>query len=236
MPNALLRSLGLVNVVASSDNAAGASSAPNAPWNARAVASMANDVRGAADRRRDREADQTDQERALAAEDVGDPAAEQQEAAEGQRVGRDDPLPVVVGEVQRVLRGGQRDVHDRRVQHDHELRDAQHGKDEPATGVVRVATGYGSRAAGVPVSPRLIVGRTDRAIHGRRHSSPSRTRGISSTYPGERIASREISSTFALHFRCDLDRFPLRRPAPAPPTMPANARFAGTPNATGNAS
>ena len=43
MPNALLRSPGSVNVVVSSDSAAGASSAPNPPWNARATASMMND-------------------------------------------------------------------------------------------------------------------------------------------------------------------------------------------------
>src|SRR6266567_2939370 len=41
MPNALLRSFGAVNVVVSSDSAAGTSSAANAPWQARAVISMA---------------------------------------------------------------------------------------------------------------------------------------------------------------------------------------------------
>jgi len=41
MPNALPRSFGSLNVVVSSDSAAGASSAPNAPWQARAVTSMA---------------------------------------------------------------------------------------------------------------------------------------------------------------------------------------------------
>src|SRR5436853_336046 len=41
MPNALLRSLGSVNVVVSSDSAEGTSSAANAPWQARAVISMA---------------------------------------------------------------------------------------------------------------------------------------------------------------------------------------------------
>ena len=43
MPNALARSDGSVNVVVSSDSADGASSAPNAPWNARAAASIPND-------------------------------------------------------------------------------------------------------------------------------------------------------------------------------------------------
>src|SRR5258707_11758577 len=41
MPNALPRSAWLVNVVVSSDSADGTSSAANAPWQARAVISMA---------------------------------------------------------------------------------------------------------------------------------------------------------------------------------------------------
>jgi hypothetical protein len=41
MPNALARSLGSVNVVVSSDSAEGTSSAAKAPWQARAVTSMA---------------------------------------------------------------------------------------------------------------------------------------------------------------------------------------------------
>ena len=57
------------------------------------------------------------------------PAAEQQQAAERERVGGDDPLAVAVGEVQRLLRGRQRDVHDRRVEDDHQLRDAEDGED-----------------------------------------------------------------------------------------------------------
>ena len=82
---------------------------------------------------------------ALAAEEVGDPAAEQQQAAEGERVGGDDPLPVVVGEAERLLGGGQRDVHDGRVEHDHQLGDAEDGEDRPAAVVVgvRVARGHG---------------------------------------------------------------------------------------------
>ncbi len=43
MPNALLRSDVSVKVVVSSDRAAGASSAPKAPWNVRAAASIPND-------------------------------------------------------------------------------------------------------------------------------------------------------------------------------------------------
>ncbi len=94
MPNALLRSRRSVKVVVSSDSAAGASSAPNAPCTARAATSIPKRLRGAADRGGDREADQAGDERPLAAEQVADPAAEQQQAAERERVGGDDPLAV----------------------------------------------------------------------------------------------------------------------------------------------
>jgi hypothetical protein len=89
----------------------------------------------------DREADETDEERPLAAEEIGDPAAEQEERAEGERVGRDHPLPIVIREAQRLLRRGQGDVHDGRVQDDHELGDPQHSEDEPAAVVMRVFHG-----------------------------------------------------------------------------------------------
>ena len=49
-------------------------------------------LRGAADGRGGREAEQAGDERPLAAEEVAELAAEQEQAAEGQRVGRDDPL------------------------------------------------------------------------------------------------------------------------------------------------
>ena len=60
--------------------------------------------RGAADRRGDGEAGQAGEEHDLAADKVGQPAAEQQQAAERQRVRRHDPLPVHVAEAQRMLR------------------------------------------------------------------------------------------------------------------------------------
>ena len=62
-----------------------------------------------------------DGEHALAAAVVGDPAAEEQQTAERQRVGRDHPLTVGDRDVQGVLRRGQCDRHDGRVQHHHQL-------------------------------------------------------------------------------------------------------------------
>jgi hypothetical protein len=107
--NALARSLGSVNVTVIRANAAGASGEP-------------------AERGRERESAQADQQRALATGVVRDPAAEQQQAAEGQRVGGDDPLPVGVRDPEVALRRRQRDVHDGRVEDDHELGRGDHGQ------------------------------------------------------------------------------------------------------------
>ncbi len=87
---------------------------------------------GAPDRGGDGESDQARDEDPLAAVHVAEPAAHQQQAAEGQGVGRHHPLPVTVGEPQRLLRRRQRDVHDGGVQHHHQLGDSHHGQDQPA--------------------------------------------------------------------------------------------------------
>ncbi|MCP9976871.1 hypothetical protein LUX32_03690 [Actinomadura madurae] len=75
--------------------------------------------RRAPERRSGGEAEQRDQEGPLAAGVVGDPAAEQQQAAERQRVRGDDPLPVAVGDREVPLERRQRDVHHGGVQDDH---------------------------------------------------------------------------------------------------------------------
>ena len=138
-PNARARSFGMVKVVVSTASAVGASSAPNAPCSARAPTSSSKRAGGAAERGGDGEADEADDEGALAAEQVGEAAAEQQQAAEGERVGGDDPLAVAVGEAEVGLGGRQRDVHDGRVEHDHELGEPDDGEGQPATAVGRAA-------------------------------------------------------------------------------------------------
>ena len=143
MPNALPRSFGSVNVVVSSDSADGTRIAPNAPWQARAVISMAKLTEAPPIGRDAGEAEQADQERHLPAEQVGQPPAEQEQAAERQGVRGHHPLPVHRGEVQRTLRGRQGDVHHRDVQDDHELREADDAEDEPAPPVLRAGTADG---------------------------------------------------------------------------------------------
>jgi hypothetical protein len=60
---------------------------------------------------------------------VGDLAAQQQEAAEGQGVGGDDPRQVAVaGDLERGGDVGQGDVDDGGVENDHQLRDRDHGE------------------------------------------------------------------------------------------------------------
>ena len=69
------------------------------------------------------------------AEQVGGSTAEQQKAAEQQRVAVDDPLQVGLAEAEVGLDRRQRDVGDRRVEHDHELREADDDEDEPGARV-----------------------------------------------------------------------------------------------------
>ena len=87
------------------------------------------------------EDDEADEEEPLAAEQVAKASAEQQEAAEDEGVGVDDPLQAAVGEVEIGLDRGQRDVHDRRVEDDHELGETNEDEDDPG---VRGSAPHGS--------------------------------------------------------------------------------------------
>ncbi len=60
--------------------------------------------------------------RCAGAEQVAGAAAEHQEAGEGEGVGVDDPLQAGLGEAERVVDRGQRDVDDRDVEDHHQLR------------------------------------------------------------------------------------------------------------------
>src|SRR5260370_1359858 len=88
--------------------------------------------RRAAGDRREGKAREADHERTLAAHVVGDAAAQQEQTAEGQRVGGDDPLPVGVRCAERGLSRGQRDADDGRVEGDHQLRQGDERQSHPA--------------------------------------------------------------------------------------------------------
>jgi hypothetical protein len=84
----------------------------------------------AAEQRGQREHDESEHEHLAAPHQVGETPAEQQKAAERERVGVDYPREVVLREMQRATDRRQRDVDDRRVDHDDELRHREQGKGE----------------------------------------------------------------------------------------------------------
>ena len=78
------------------------------------------------------EEDDPAQEDLLAADQVARPPRQQHEAAVGDEVGVDDPGQVGLAEVQVPLDRRQGDVHDRRVEHDHQLAEADDDEGDPA--------------------------------------------------------------------------------------------------------
>jgi hypothetical protein len=79
-----------------------------------------------------------DEEHLLAPGEVARSTAEQKEATERERVRVDDPLQVGLGHLRVALNRRQRDVDDRRVENDHELRHTDEAEDEPRIDVVAV--------------------------------------------------------------------------------------------------
>ena len=131
-PSALLRSAPSLKVVVTIESAAGEMIA-----RAEALRRAGRDQlplgRGeAGGERGDGDQQQAGHEDAAAAEQVGGAAAEQQEAAEGEHVGVDDPGQVLLGEVEGRADRRQRDVDDRGVEDDDELRRAEEDQGEPA--------------------------------------------------------------------------------------------------------
>jgi hypothetical protein len=90
----------------------------------------------AARERREREERHAEHEQAPVAEQVAEPAAEEQEAPERQEVGVHHPGERRLGEAEILADRRQRDVHDRRVEHDHEVAHAEHDEREPAGAVI----------------------------------------------------------------------------------------------------
>jgi hypothetical protein len=73
--------------------------------------------------------------------------------------------------MQRVLRRGDRDGHDRRVQHHHQLRDAEQGQDRPSIRFA-IRRGHGHQMGRTPIGaaaidlshPRTVTPQTRRRI------------------------------------------------------------------------
>ena len=121
IPRARLRSRPSRKVVVRIESAAGESSAAPSPWSERNAISDASDHARPSSSELAVKMIEAGDEEAAAAEQIGEPSAEQEEAAEEDRVGGDHPLEALLGEIQVVLDRRQRDVHDRHVEHDHEL-------------------------------------------------------------------------------------------------------------------
>ena len=123
MPSALLRSRPSAKVVISSDSAAGASSAPPRPWSARNAMSDPSDQARPHSSELSEKTPSPTRKQAPPTEEVCKPTAEEQGAAEHDRVGGDHPLQTRLREAEVHLDRRQGDVHDRHVEDDHELCD-----------------------------------------------------------------------------------------------------------------
>ena len=136
-PIAFARSAGSVKSVIISESATAEATAPPTPCTARAAISMPCEVARPQHERGDREEGDPGQEEPPVAEQVAEPAAEQQEAAEGEQVRVHDPRERGLGEAEIVPDRRQRDVHDRRVEDDHQAAQAEDVEREPAGAAVQ---------------------------------------------------------------------------------------------------
>ena len=138
------------------------------------------------------------QERAPPAEQVTGPGAQQQQAAEGERVGVEHPGQLRVGEVQRGLDVGQRDVDDGRVQHDHELAGQDDGEHHAWRGLTAPASANGRCGADGSVAA-LRGGRSDGDGVCRRTYGDIASRSTMVETEGPSGYDTEASSGYASH-------------------------------------
>ena len=131
-PIAFARSAGSVNRLIISDSETAETMAPPRPWTARAP--IRNSCEPASPQAIEASGEQgdADQEQAPVPVEITEPPTEQQEAAEGEQVGVDDPRKRRLGEPEVGPDRRQRDVHDRRVEHDHQGAGAEDEECEPA--------------------------------------------------------------------------------------------------------
>ena len=100
MPSALFRSEPSLKVVVTMESAAGESSAPPRPWTARAAIRAPSDSAKPPASEAAAKMSRPTMKISPAAEEVGEPAAEEQEAAEGEDVCVDDPGEAVLVELE----------------------------------------------------------------------------------------------------------------------------------------
>ena len=135
-PIAFARSAGSVNSIIISDSATAETIAPPTPCTARAITSISCDVASPHSDRGDGEEPDPDQEQPPVAEEVAEPPAEQEEAAERDEVRVHDPRERLLGEAEVLADRRQRHADDRHVEDDHQVAEAEHEQCEPAFAVV----------------------------------------------------------------------------------------------------
>ncbi len=99
-------------------------------------------LRQATAERGQREDGDTNEEEPPVAEEVAEPATQQQEAAEGEQIGVHDPGQRGWSKAEVRANGGQRDIHDSRIEHDHETAQAEDDQREPACAAIGAASGH----------------------------------------------------------------------------------------------
>ena len=129
MPSARLRSTPSAKVTARIDRAAGRHQRGAEALHGAGTDDDAGRVSEPSHERCAGEEDETAHEDAAAPEQIGHASAEQQEAAEQQGVADHDPLERPLREIELLLDRGEGDVHDRDVEHDHELDEAGERQD-----------------------------------------------------------------------------------------------------------
>ena len=169
MPMAFARSAGSVKSIIVSESETAETTAPPTPCMARAATSTSCEVASPQASEAAREERDPDQEEAPVAEEVAQPAAEQQEAAEGQQVRVHDPGERGVRKAEVLLDRRQRDVHDRHVEHDHQRRPGT-GRRAPASGCVHpsscAASFPHSSVSGIrPVASAELIARPEGRDH-----------------------------------------------------------------------
>ena len=147
-PIAFVRSAPSEKVAVMIERAAGAMRAAPSPCSPRKRMSDLGTRGEPVQQRRDGEDHETDEEDLLAAGEVARAAAQQEEAAERERVRVHDPLQVGLRHLQVGLDRRERDVHDRRVQDHHELRHADEHEHEPRVDAVFVLRGAADGGVG----------------------------------------------------------------------------------------
>ena len=144
------------------------------------------------DRRGTGEPDQTDDERALAPGVVGDPPTQQQQCAEGEGVRRHHPLPVGVADAEVLLCRGQGDVHDRRIEDDHQLRGREDDQRPPSARV-----GLGPADGGFGSTHRFAHDHSSLGRQPPEIAVKSKPRSADRSFPTRGLAGGDLSDEIA---------------------------------------